>query len=103
MSLPTIPSSLPQRLRLGDMATEQTGPTPRGTGSAAGPAPTDGVMLSDRAALGLGETLTAAAANPPFDLETVARIKQAIAEGRYPIDTQAIAESLFAGFSETIL
>ena len=104
MSLPTIPPSGPSRLRLTDVGAEQTGTTARtsaGPAPASGPAPADEVMLSDSAALSMGETL--AAKNPPFDLETVSRIKQAIAEGRYPIDTQAISESLFAGFSELIL
>lgn len=103
MSLPTIPPSVPPRMRLGDMA-DPTGTAPR-SASASGPAtaaaPADQVTLSDSAALQMGETL--AAKSPPFDLETVSRIKQAIAEGRYPIDTQAISESLFAGFSELIV
>lgn len=104
MSLPTIPPSGPSRLRLGEVATDQTATasrTPAGAAPASGPAPADQVMLSDSAALNMGQTL--AAKNPPFDLETVSRIKQAIEEGRYPIDTKAISESLFAGFSELIL
>lgn len=104
MSMPNIPPSVPPRTRLADIAAE---PGRSETRSAGGPdlpdvPPTgDQVMLSDSAALTMGDTL--AAKNPPFDLQTVTRIKEAIAEGRYPIDTKAIAESLFAGFSEMIL
>lgn len=61
----------------------------------------DAATLSDSAALQMGQTL--AAKGPPFDLETVARIKEAIAEGRYPIDTKAISESLFSGLSDMYL
>lgn len=105
MSLPTIPPSVPPRLRMGELATESSGTAARGATPiatpAGSPAPADAVMLSGAASLQMGETL--AAKNPPFDLETVSRIKQAISEGRYPIDTQAIAESLFAGYSELIV
>ena len=104
MSMPTIPSSVPPRTRLGEIAAEPTGLATRGPAGPApstGPVPADQVMLSDSAALTMGETL--AAKNPPFDLQTVTRIKEAIAEGRYPIDTKAISESLFAGLSEMIL
>lgn len=37
---------------------------------------------------------------PPIDIETVTRIREAIAENRYPIDLQAITESLFQSFLE---
>lgn len=39
-------------------------------------------------------------AGPPVDIETVTRIREAIAENRYPIDLQAITESLFQSFLE---
>ena len=39
-------------------------------------------------------------AGPPVDIETVTRIKEAISENRYPIDVQAITESLFQSFLE---
>lgn len=39
-------------------------------------------------------------AGPPVDIETVSRIREAIAENRYPIDLQAITESLFQSFLE---
>jgi negative regulator of flagellin synthesis FlgM len=37
---------------------------------------------------------------PPIDIETVERIREAIAENRYPIDIQAITDSLFQSFLE---
>ncbi len=39
-------------------------------------------------------------AGPPVDIETVSRIKEAIAQNRYPIDLHAITESLFQSFLE---
>ena len=104
MSLPITPSVSP-RLRLTEAATDTStqatpnrGANPGVDGALASPPPTDMATLSDSAARQIGRTL--AAKDPPFDLETVARIKEAIAEGRYPIDTKAISESLFAGFSD---
>lgn len=37
---------------------------------------------------------------PPVDIETVNRIREAIAENRYPIDLKAITDSLFQSFLE---
>lgn len=37
-------------------------------------------------------------AGPPMDLQSVKRIKEAIAEGKYPIDLDAITESLFQDY-----
>lgn len=78
----------------GQAGTDAIRPTPASAGA-------DGVELSQRASVNMGEHL--AIEGPPFDLETVARIKEAIAEGRYPIDTRAISESLFAGYSDLLL
>lgn len=38
--------------------------------------------------------MQADAANPPFDAERVAQIRDAIAEGRYPIDDRRLASRL---------
>jgi negative regulator of flagellin synthesis FlgM len=101
----SVPPSIPPRLRLSETGTEArpgTSPetvSPGSAGSVQAPPPAaDAATLSETSALQMGETL--AAKGPPFDLETVARIKEAIAEGRYPIDTKAISESLFAGLSD---
>lgn len=39
-------------------------------------------------------------AGPPVEIETVNRIREAIAENRYPIDLKAITDSLFQSFLE---
>lgn len=62
------------------------------------------------AKLGAADSLTLSAAaqtlpsalrsGPPIDIETVTRIREAIAENRYPIDLNAITESLFQSFLE---
>lgn len=61
----------------------------------------DGVSLSEAASTQMGAKMVEQ--GPPFDLETVAKIKEAISEGRYPIDTQAIADSLFSGYTDMLL
>lgn len=40
---------------------------------------------------------------PPFDLVAVARIKDAIREGNYPIDRDRIADRLFQSYYELTL
>jgi negative regulator of flagellin synthesis FlgM len=87
----------PSRLRLAsDADAPQTTPLPQG---AALPRPagaerpaTDGVNLSPQAR-GLSEAMGKA---PPVDRALVDRIGVAIAEGRYPVDPQRIAEAMFA-------
>jgi negative regulator of flagellin synthesis FlgM len=39
---------------------------------------------------------------PPIDLPIVAEIKEAIAQGKYPIDLEAITESLFENYLELV-
>lgn len=39
---------------------------------------------------------------PPIDTDTVKRIKDAIAEGNYPINLDAIMESLFENYVELV-
>jgi len=57
----------------------------------------DKVVLSDSVSVQLAESL--AQKGPPFDLERVSRIKQAVAEGRYPVDPQRITDSIFQDYS----
>lgn len=50
------------------------------------------------ASLGLAAAVSSMKeAGPTFDTEAVARIKQAIAEGRYPIDADKIVQKLIEG------
>ena len=37
---------------------------------------------------------------PPIDMESVSRIKEAIAKGEYPIDLDAVADMLLDAFKE---
>ena len=52
---------------------------------------------SDAMSVQLAESL--AEKGPHFDVERVDRIKQAVAEGRYPIDPQRIADSIFQDYA----
>ncbi len=92
-------SSTDPRARLQKISSDQTGPNPGKTGQVQGAAPAasvDQVELSQAAqALPGGKEV-----GPPFDLEIVSRIKEQIAEGRYPIDLEAITESLFDSYQD---
>ncbi len=70
-------------------------------GMASAPVPSaagDSVSLS-ASAQALPEELKG---GPPMDLSIVAKIKEAIAEGKYPIDLEAITESLFENYMELV-
>ena len=69
------------------------------SGGAASVNATDSVSLS-QAAQQLPGSLKS---EPPFDIEAVSRIKEAIAEGKYPIDMDRITESLFESYRELII
>jgi negative regulator of flagellin synthesis FlgM len=64
---------------------------------AAMPAAGDSVKLSASAQAVPAELKEA---GPPMDLEIVKRIKDAISEGKYPIDLEKITESLFQDYLE---
>ena len=40
------------------------------------------------------------ASNPPIDVEAVARIKDAIASGKYPVDLDKISDMLMDAYRE---
>lgn len=65
-------------------------------GVAAPAAAADGVELS-KAAQAMPGGMDV---GPPFDLELVSKIKKEIAEGRYPIDLEAITDSLFESYRD---
>lgn len=67
-----------------------------GSAPAVGPAAGDSVTLSP-AAQSLPAELKG---GPPIDLTIVAKIKEAIAEGKYPIDLEKITDSLFENYLE---
>lgn len=57
----------------------------------------DKTRLSDQASVQMIKTL--AENGPPFDVENVTRIKQALSEGRYPVDPQRITDSIFQDYN----
>lgn len=78
---------------------EDVGPSIAGpnAGPAAGAVATPG---GDTVALSAGATALPAelSGGPPIDLEIVSKIKEAISEGKYPVDLDKITESLFQDF-----
>jgi negative regulator of flagellin synthesis FlgM len=101
----SVNTSLGARARLQKLQSEgaqKTGASkPAEAGQATAVASVDSVRLSEAGTSQIGETL--AAKGPPFDLELVAKIKQAIEDGRYPIDAQRITDSLFEGYQDMML
>jgi negative regulator of flagellin synthesis FlgM len=69
-----------------------------GASSAVPTAAGDSVTLSPAAAT-LPEELRS---GPPIDKAVVGEIKDAIAQGKYPIDLEAITESLFENYLELV-
>jgi negative regulator of flagellin synthesis FlgM len=68
--------------------------------AASAPAPAsaaDQVTLSKAANTRLPASL---ASGPPFDMDTVQRIKQAITDGNYPINHDRIADNLFESYRD---
>lgn len=83
-----------------DIGTQASGAATAGAGLAPAAAPRiagDSVTLSAAAQTVPAELKEA---GPPMDLEIVKRIKDAIAEGKYPIDLEKITESLFRDYLE---
>ncbi|MBC2834800.1 flagellar biosynthesis anti-sigma factor FlgM [Gemmobacter straminiformis] len=75
-------------------------------GSAGGAAAAGAVAQAAGDTLALSATATALPeelkGGPPIDLEIVAKIKEAISEGKYPIDLEKITESLFQDFIDLV-
>ena len=57
----------------------------------------DAVKLSDTASMRLAGEMVQK--GPPFDVEKVTRIKDAIAGGQYPVDFHRLSESIFQDYS----
>ena len=73
------------------------GPAKAQMASGAGP---KGSLESVALSIGAGALPAELRAGPPVDAQSVSRIREAIAENRYPIDINAITESLFQSFLE---
>ena len=93
----------PLRGLAGKTGSSQPGspPTPVRGPSAATPEASDLVELAHPGGSAVAADL--AVQSPPFDLESVTRIKKAIADGTYPIDLRKITESLFEGHEDMLL
>ncbi len=54
----------------------------------------------DSSKLEMSEKVAQLAKNPPIDSEAVARIKSAIADGKYPIDIDAVSDALMDAYRD---
>lgn len=93
----SVNSSHAARQRLMPISTESA---PGGASGARAHQPlsaVDSVKLSTSASLGMIERMVDQ--GPPFDADRVTRIKDAVASGRYPVDAQRIADSIFQDYS----
>ncbi len=81
-----------------------SGPDPKGETTPRAPA-ASGNPLNSADVVELGSTTAKALVDkgPPFNLETVSKIKKAIEDGNYPIDIDRITESLFQGHDDLLL
>ena len=55
------------------------------------------MKLSSSASVGVIDKMVEQ--GPPFDAERVSRIKEAVANGNYPVDAKRIADSIFQDYS----
>lgn len=69
-----------------------------GAGKSAAAAEQDKVSLSTTAS----SLMSTSSADPAFDAEKVERVKQAIADGSYQVNPQAIADKLIANAQEVL-
>jgi len=65
--------------------------------AAATATPRDTVQVSDAASL---QRVSELSQNPPINSEAVNRIKDAIAEGRYPVDIDLISDALMDAYRD---
>lgn len=80
-----------------DIATSTVGTQSASAAKRAAGATGDSVTLSEAAQAMPAELKES---GPPMDLEVVKKIKDAIAEGKYPIDLEKITDSLFQDYLE---
>ena len=55
---------------------------------------------TDTSKLEVSEKVAQLAKQPPIDTEAVARIKNAIADGKYPIDIDAVSDALMDAYRD---
>ncbi len=93
----SINTSNAAKLRLNAYQADGAAKAPAGSRPPASVGSVDSVTLSDAVSVHLAEGL--AEKGPPFDLERVTRIKQAVAEGRYPVDPGRITDAIFQDYN----
>ncbi len=59
----------------------------------------DGVSV-DTSKVEIADKVAQLAKQPPIDSEAVSRIKNAIADGRYPIDIEAVSDALMDAYRD---
>jgi len=57
-------------------------------------------MAADTSTSNVSEQVAKLAKQPPIDNEAVSRIKNAIADGKYPIDIDAVSDALMDAYRE---
>ena len=62
-------------------------------------ASSDGVSV-DTSKVEIADKVAQLAKQPPIDSEAVSRIKNAIADGRYPIDIEAVSDALMDAYRD---
>lgn len=77
-------------------AGSRVGPADIGLEKATAPAKTGNRPLQDQMGAPVSPASLMAASGPPVDVDKVAAIRAAIAEGRYPVDASKIAERMIA-------
>ena len=87
----SVNSSHAARPRLMPVSTEGA------AGGAAGAKAHKPVSAVDSASVGVIDKMVEQ--GPPFDAERVSRIKEAVANGNYPVDAKRIADSIFQDYS----
>ena len=81
---------------MGETKAGRIGPASVGLERAAATAKTSDRQLQDQVGAPVSPTSLMAASGPPVDMDKVAAIRAAIAEGRYPVDAGKIAERMIA-------
>ncbi|WP_417726995.1 flagellar biosynthesis anti-sigma factor FlgM [Roseovarius sp.] len=93
----SVNSSHAARPRLMPVSTESAPGGASGTRAHQPVSSVDSVKLSTSASIGVIERMVEQ--GPPFDAERVTRIKDAVANGNYPVDAKRIADSIFQDYS----